>query len=795
MRRWFLLFLVVLPLAGNAQGTISPNKDSVIYSPLQRAYYFNWVNEETPAFLWGTIDRSAWCVIYVINNSRDTLIVEKVLRASSAPVYWEHDSSKNRYIPGDTIKISSKFFEKESGAFNSPMSISYHSNANLNSQFWHLNSNGFYERRTEQELENLEKANSNLTFYPNGQIRTKKNPKPDNDSLPIYIEYYENGVVKLEEFNRQGIRKRAYDTQGRIKNEWNDEGLRTEYYSNGNVKLKETKGPYTNSPTIRTHYFENGCLKKEEFAYQTVINEYDSLQCGKLINTTSTYLSGKIMTHNKEGQIVGQTLLPYVGGRIEVKGEYLNGTLVNGVVSYYSQTGILLFENKIANATRDNMLSESEEQGNQINLIDVNGKKTGLWITDKITKQPITLTSDYYSASFYDTKSFDFYQYEYIGGDTAAQVIFHDYGGISHYLYIKEKETRINSNQEYARAYYTNGYIAFKSCQLKNGTLVGIRYSEEKENEILFGTRGECGKMIFKENDLIEIHSVKEPLPALDHASNEILNSYLISLEDSCVEKGQFKNYELYNGNIYYYKKGGTLLRTEKVVNGIIQGNARVNFTEPKLHAAALANDLNFNGWPESREVDSIKTINVWLKPEEIEGFKWAELNKFKSLLVLYANERVYRLDDYANDDSLKLAILQNKGKQEIGQRYPWEDPWEGQYLYFIDSTKTSSKSPGQIFEFADLEATFPGGNDSLKLWLKNNLVYPENVSIQGKVYVSFVVMEDGSITAVKIEKGLHPDLDKEAIRLIKAMPNWKPGILNGMDVATRMRLPIVFEL
>jgi protein TonB len=262
------------------------------------------------------------------------------------------------------------------------------------------------------------------------------------------------------------------------------------------------------------------------------------------------------------------------------------------------------------------------------------------------------------------------------------------------------------------------------------------------------------------------------------------------------VEKGQFKHFELYNGSIYHYKKGGTLIRKEKVVNGIIQGNPRVNFTEPKLNAAALANDLNFNGWPEFKEVSGLESINLWMmEPKEMDEFKWTELSKFKSLLILYANGRVYRLDDYANYDSLRLAIKQNKGKQTRRQRYSWEGPdpeiKKDGFVHIVDSVKTEV----EIVLIPDVDAAFPGGYDKLRLWLNNNLVYPAKVNIEGRVFVSFIVLKDGSIAGVKIEKGLHPDLDKEAKRLVRAMPKWKPAIWNGLDVASRVMLPIVFKL
>lgn len=778
--------------AFQAQSKRTSQIDTVTYyNQDQENYYFDLVGKNQK-FIFDTViyDNYRPITVFIKNNTPNKLNIYQRYHANT---FWKHDAQQ--YIePNEYLKVqllvNQKF--KAMAPFIGYLKIEYWDSLHPEHKNFELILKGSVG------LASLPPFETGITYYSNSQIKSEKKPNSENDSLPIYIEYYENGGVKLEKFNRKGIRKRAYDQQGRIKNEWDDEDLRTEYYSNGKVKLKETKDPRTNSSPIVTHYFENGCLKKEEFANQTFIKEYDSLDCGKLTNINTKYLYGKIKTHHKEGEIIGQTILPNVGGRIEVKGEFSNGFLVNGVAAYYSQTGVLLFENKISNYTRDNILEESEEQGQQINLFDVNGKKTGLWITDEVTKQPITLTQDYYSVSYNDTKSFDFYQYEYINGDTAARVIFHEYGGVSNYLYINDKESRINSNQEFAKAYHTNGYIAFKSYQLKNGMLVGIEYSEEKENLIVSGRKGNCGKMIFKDNKLIEIHSVQKELPKLDNSSIETSYSNQLSLQDSCVEKGQFKHFELYNGFIYYYKSG-TLIRTEKVVNGNIQGNPRVNFTEPKFHSAALENDLNFNGWTEAGEVDDLKFIILYVKPEELDGLKWQELKNFKNLEVLYYHSRVYRLEDFANYDSLKLAIQQNKGKQIQSQKYPWENPstfiWDHvPSVIIMDSTKTATSFSVQIVDLPDVEATFPGGNENLHLWVKNNLVYPANVNVEGRVFVSFIVLKDGSITDVKIEKGLHPELDKEAKRLVRAMPKWKPAISNGLDVASRVRLPIMFK-
>lgn len=103
-----------------------------------------------------------------------------------------------------------------------------------------------------------------------------------------------------------------------------------------------------------------------------------------------------------------------------------------------------------------------------------------------------------------------------------------------------------------------------------------------------------------------------------------------------------------------------------------------------------------------------------------------------------------------------------------------------------------------EIIDFPDVEAEFIGGTSEMMRWIGSNVVYPD-ISIQleeqGKVYISFVVEVDGSLSNITIEKGVSKDLDREAKRLARAMPNWKPGEAGGKKVRTRCRLPIIFTL
>lgn len=103
-----------------------------------------------------------------------------------------------------------------------------------------------------------------------------------------------------------------------------------------------------------------------------------------------------------------------------------------------------------------------------------------------------------------------------------------------------------------------------------------------------------------------------------------------------------------------------------------------------------------------------------------------------------------------------------------------------------------------KVFEVVEQMPAFPGGDQALMQYLKDNLHYPtvaaEN-GVQGRVVVGFVVEKDGSITDVNIMKGQDPSLDREALRVVKAMPKWIPGKQNGSNVRVKYQVPVTFRL
>lgn len=93
---------------------------------------------------------------------------------------------------------------------------------------------------------------------------------------------------------------------------------------------------------------------------------------------------------------------------------------------------------------------------------------------------------------------------------------------------------------------------------------------------------------------------------------------------------------------------------------------------------------------------------------------------------------------------------------------------------------------------------SFPGGEAAMYTWLSQNIVYPPAASeegVQGRVVVEFVVGKDGSITNARVVRNRHPALDREALRVIQAMPRWVPGRNNGQPVKVTYTLPVTFKL
>ena len=124
-----------------------------------------------------------------------------------------------------------------------------------------------------------------------------------------------------------------------------------------------------------------------------------------------------------------------------------------------------------------------------------------------------------------------------------------------------------------------------------------------------------------------------------------------------------------------------------------------------------------------------------------------------------------------------------------------WEAPVNGP----TDTKEVEEKEP-EIYTYVDEDPEFPGGYAAMMAFIQKNFNYPQVAienNIQGKCYVKFVVKVDGTVSSVQVERGIAgcPECDKEAVRVVRMMPGWRAGKVNGKSVSTLYRLPINFAL
>jgi protein TonB len=121
--------------------------------------------------------------------------------------------------------------------------------------------------------------------------------------------------------------------------------------------------------------------------------------------------------------------------------------------------------------------------------------------------------------------------------------------------------------------------------------------------------------------------------------------------------------------------------------------------------------------------------------------------------------------------------------------------------LFTINTTamaQNKKTSNDKVFEKVEDMPEFPGGEQAMMDFVSKNVVYPKEAQekgISGRVMVSFIVEKDGSVNEVKIVRGIGGGCDEEAVRVVKAMPKWKPGKEKGKPVRVSYIMPIFFKL
>lgn len=141
--------------------------------------------------------------------------------------------------------------------------------------------------------------------------------------------------------------------------------------------------------------------------------------------------------------------------------------------------------------------------------------------------------------------------------------------------------------------------------------------------------------------------------------------------------------------------------------------------------------------------------------------------------------------DEEEIEDEIEIELPEEFDEDEVVEELPEEEEEEEEVV-------------DEIFEIVEESSAPKGGMSSFYKWVGKQMKYPsqaKRMGVEGKVYVQFVVDKDGTLTDIKVVRGIGAGCDEEAIRVLKKAAKWKPGKQRGRPVKQRMVLPISFKL
>lgn len=149
--------------------------------------------------------------------------------------------------------------------------------------------------------------------------------------------------------------------------------------------------------------------------------------------------------------------------------------------------------------------------------------------------------------------------------------------------------------------------------------------------------------------------------------------------------------------------------------------------------------------------------------------------------------------EDIKTQEELKDENVQSKDQEG-------DEGWNNQVVVEEEKVVVVEEKPEEIHTFVDEEAEYNGGYAAMMAFIQKNLEYPQVAienNIQGKCYLKFAVGADGSVSSVQVVRGVPgcPECDKAAMKVIREMPRWKAGKINGKSVNSWYQIPINFAL
>jgi protein TonB len=225
-------------------------------------------------------------------------------------------------------------------------------------------------------------------------------------------------------------------------------------------------------------------------------------------------------------------------------------------------------------------------------------------------------------------------------------------------------------------------------------------------------------------------------------------------------------------------------------------GMAIKNIVDEQARKVSATQVTELTALNQPKKKAEVKQKKVEVEPEKV-------VERVKSS-VKFTAPIIKKDNEVKPEDELKTQDQLNNTKTAIGSfDVKGNDDANGQVLKAKEviaqpEPPKQAEVENKVFEAVEQMPSFPGGPSALMQYLSSNVRYPvvaQENGVQGRVVISFVVEKNGSITDVRVVRSVDPALDREAVRVVKSMPNWIPGKQNGSAVRVKYNVPVTFRL
>ena len=260
-----------------------------------------------------------------------------------------------------------------------------------------------------------------------------------------------------------------------------------------------------------------------------------------------------------------------------------------------------------------------------------------------------------------------------------------------------------------------------------------------------------------------------------------------------------------FNPFIYMYKRDLQLLHEYTADQDVLDGNTDMEKYMYLILQQCTA--VNFSCMSNNFNLLFTKKRIKMMSTNDTSKGLWLKLLAIVPVLalLLIANPKIKAEENISNTANTAENVILNTNAEEVVPQIDMNEPTENLQAEQTEISSVSSPAmhkellpDDSVYNNIEVMPEFPGGMDAMMKYLSENIKYPEQAkekNTQGRVLVTFIVEKNGSISDVKVVKGIGNGCDEEAVRVISAMPKWKPGMQNGKKVRVSFAIPISFKL